>query len=845
MDETTKASQYNLPHFRVEGFQSGRPYQRPSKDLSGMTSGRGESHGKKLRDKLDLVLRAAAGNNGFYNADISESCPAIYLEVSISADSSIPDLNWKSQDIRFSALRVDESGEIIGALYVPEDAIAFLSLKVQEYAEETVESGKAKNELKFAPVEDFSIGDIESLWTDSRSFPRDMTKHLWWECWCISSRAEKVRIVSNRLRLRVSEEVLAFPDVDVLLIYANPLEMSILISNTDAVEELRKATDSPYFFTRLASVDKQNWTYDLVSRVIPPALDSPAVCVLDNGVNQAHPLLQYALAAEDCQSIHPEWGSDDHHGHGTNMAGAALYGDLTYALADQRRIGLTTRLESVKFIPPPSWARNLPSSYGVITQAAVALAEARAPNRKRVFCMAISNEDVSGERPTTWSSAIDQICSGSMTGDIENECDNSSTLKRLFILSAGNIPDSSDPDDISDPDEFPIEDPGQSWNAIAVGGFTDKVDLSQQPGMDDWNAVAEVGDRSPYSRISTDWEHSRSPIKPEIVFEAGNRAISPDNRELVSGVPSLSILTTGKNFTKNPFEEFWATSSATAQAAGLAAEIMANFPELWPETIRALIIHSAQWTPTMVARLRGQKNKRDCIMLARQFGYGVPQLDRALASAQNDLALISEAYIQPFKKEVNDKGREVGVPLFNEVHYYDLPWPKSELERLENREVQLKITLSYFIEPSPGELAQVIPARYQSYGLRFELKKKSDTDSDFRHRINKLEKSEVKPQPAEPDGNWTFGSKSIAAGSVHSDVWIGPAIDLAARDKIAIYPVSGWWRYRTHLNRYRSLARYSLIISISSEGEDVQLYAEIASRIAANVEAEVEIEAAV
>lgn len=844
MEEASKVLSYNLPHFRVESFQSGHLYQRPSKDLSGITSGRDVSHGRQLRDKLALAFQAAAGRNGFYSTDISESCPAIYLEVLISSDSAIPNLNWKSKDIRLSALRVADGGDIVGALYVPEDAVDFLTLKVQEYAEERVGSGKAKNELKFAPVESFLIGDIESLWTDSRPFPRDMATSLWWECWCISSRSEKLRRIAQKLRLRVNEAALSFPDSEILLIYANPLEMSILISNTDAIEELRKATDNPYFFTRLNPIEKEDWISSLINRVVPPAVDCPAVCVLDNGVNQAHPLLQHALASEDCQAIHPDWGSDDHHGHGTNMAGAALYGDLTFALADQRNIDLNIRLESVKFIPPPGWSRNETSSYGVITQAAVALAEARAPGRKRVYCMAISNEDVSGERPTTWSSAIDQICSGSMLGDFDTRDDNQSGPKRLFILSAGNIPDSSNPDDVSDYDEFPIEDPGQSWNAIAVGGFTDKVDLSEQPKMDGWKTLAEVGDHSPYSRISTDWEHSRSPIKPEIVFEAGNKAISPDGRELVSGVPALSILTTGKNFTKNPIEEFWATSSATAQAAGLAAEIMARFPDLWPETIRALIIHSAQWTPAMLARLH-RKSKKECIMLARQFGYGVPQLERALASAQNDLALISEAYIKPFKKEVNDKGREIGSPSFNEVHYYDLPWPKSELERLENREVQLKITLSYFIEPSPGEMAQVIPARYQSYGLRFELKKKSDTDSDFRHRINKLEKADVKPHPAEVDNNWTFGPKSIAAGSVHSDVWIGHAIDLAARDKIAVYPVSGWWRYRAHLNRHQSNARYSLIISISSEGEDVELYAEIASKIAADVETEVSIESSV
>lgn len=835
-DSNNKMPPYNLPHFRVEKFKTEHDYQRPDKDFSGITSGRDYStHGPRLRTELAEAFQATRTLPSLYDPQISTSKPAAYLEVTLPKDASIPDLNWKSQDIRLSALRVSDHGEQVGALYVPYNAEAFLIEKVREYATETTDSGKPKLENKFSPVENFSAGSIKTLWTDSRPFPQP-SEALWWECWCLATRAESFVRLAQKLQLRVSEARLSFPDIEVVPIYANASEIQKLIQNSDAVEELRKASDNPCFFTKTVRHEQKAWIEGLVERIRPPADNSPAICILDHGVNQQHPLLTLALAIEDCQSVHPEWGGHDHDGHGTNMAGSALYGDLTYSLSDQRTISLTTRLESVKFLPPPGWPRNDPANYGIITQSAVSIAETRNNERQRVYCMAVSNTDVSGERPTSWSSAIDQICSGSMLGD-EDE-DSIEAPKRLFILSAGNIPDSSDPDEVSDIDEFPIEDPAQAWNAIAVGGFTDKVDLSAQPGLEEWQALAEVGDHSPYSRTSTDWDHSRCPIKPEIVFEAGNRAISPDGRELLSGVAALSMLTTGKDFTKLPLEEFWATSPATAQAAGMAATIMAYHPDFWPETVRALMIHSAQWTPAMLARLRG-KGKKECILLARHFGYGVPQLNRALSSAKNDLALISEAYIQPFIRKEKQDGKLASSPSFNEIHYYDLPWPKSELERLENKKVSLKITLSYFIEPSPGEMAQVVPARYQSFGLRFELKRKSDTEAVFKHRINKLERYGPKPPDAEIDNRWTFGPKSIAAGSVHSDVWTGPAIDLAARDKIAIYPVAGWWRYRSHLKKYNSVARYSLVVSISSEEQDVNLYSEIAQVIAARVESEI------
>jgi hypothetical protein len=366
--------------------------------------------------------------------------------------------------------------------------------------------------------------------------------------------------------------------------------------------------------------------------------------------------------------------------------------------------------------------------------------------------MAVTNDDVSGERPTSWSAAIDQICAGRMPGDEPDE--HGEPPRRLFFVSAGNVPDASSPDDVSDLDEFPVEDPAQAWNAISVGGFTDKVDLEEEDGLDGWNAVAGAGDHSPYSRISTDWNHSRTPMKPEIVFEAGNRAISASGRELLSGVDSLSLLTTAKEFLEQPLATFWATSPATAQAAGMAGAIMARNPELWPETIRALMVHSACWTPAMEERLKACKGKKDCIALARHFGYGVPSLARALASAQNDLALVAQANIQPFRRErkLNAEDRLVlGAPTFNEVHYYELPWPRQALEDLSEKEVSLKITLSYFVEPNPGETAPVTPARYQFYGLRFELKRSAETVAIFRQRINRLERGEGQLPQAAPD----------------------------------------------------------------------------------------------
>jgi Subtilase family len=833
-------AEYKLRHLRIDRFKSEQTYSRPSQDFSGISSGRNrDAHGPKLTHELAAAFAAAHQLLTARDPQLQTGSAGVYLKVEGESDRSLPDLNWPSQDIRLGALRVDQSGAQIGVLFVPESAEEFLKAKVAEYTSESTSKNKPRHEDKFAPLESIAPATLESLWTDRRPLIANPNERFWWECWCGRLRTNNLLTAARRLDLRVSERRLHFPESDVIPIFASTNEMGRLLQNTDAIDELRQATDTPSFFTTTVRREQNEWVDDLLDRIRAPRSDSPVVCILDGGVASAHPLLATALNAADCLSLDPRWGVTDHDpgGHGTNMAGSVLYGDLTHPLVDQRTVALQFRLESVKFLPPPGFVATDPMSYGAITQTAIATAEVANPDRQRVYCMAVTNEDVSGERPSSWSAAIDQCCAGTMFGDEPNE--EGDLPRRLVFVSAGNIPDHSNPDDIADIEEFPIEDPAQAWNSVCVGGFTDKSQIAEEDDLPGWTALAAAGDLSPYSRVSVDWSHSRTAMKPEIVFEAGNRAISPDAHELVAGVDSLSLLTTAREFLNQPLVTFWATSSATAQAAGMAADIMAELPDLWPETVRALMTHSAEWTPAMRERLDGCHGKKaDCILLARHFGYGVPRLDRALASAQNDLALVSQAQIKPYRRErkLNDAGQSyLADPTFDEAHFYSLPWPRRALEALGNVEVRLKITLSYFIEPSPSQAAPVTPSLYQSYGLRFDMKRKEETESVFHKRINRLERGNEKLAPADPDTGWLFGSKSIVAGSLHCDVWEGPAVNLAARNAIAIYPVGGWWRYRAHLGRYDSIARYSLVISISA-GEGADLYTEISQQIAVRVE---------
>ena len=61
------------------------------------------------------------------------------------------------------------------------------------------------------------------------------------------------------------------------------------------------------------------------------------------------------------------------------------------------------------------------------------------------------------------------------------------------------------------------------------------------------------------------------------------------------------------------------------------------------------------------------------------------------------------------------------------------------------------------------------------------------------------------------------------------------------RDRIAIYPVSGWWKYRVPQKRYDSKTRYALILTLRCLDEDVNLYAGDRGRYCRAVPARVEV----
>lgn len=608
----------------------------------------------------------------------------------------------------------------------------------------------------------------------------------------------------------------------VRLVRATHTQLTGLLEGCNFLAEIRRAQEPTSFFDELTGREQSEWVEDLLARTAFHTTNA-TVCVLDTGIMAAHPLLEPAIDENHVQAVEQNWGVSDHDGHGTEMAGVALYFDLKKKLDSTEVIDVYHGLESVKILPPHG--ENTPELYGAITERAIALAEIANPNAERSICMAVtsSEHNTKDGSPTSWSAAVDNISSG--VGD-ENE-------KRLFFISAGNVDFSEMQDvDYPQPNELHgIESPGQSWNALTVGAYTKDVNI-QSDEFEGFSPVADNGQLSPYSATSTLFA-KKWPVKPEILLDGGNVATNGTDFDSCS---DLSLLTTGKNHLMRPFSTIWATSSATAQAAQMSAQIFAEYPGIWPETVRTLMVHSARWTPQMEQQFCTDTRKSGGRRrLLRTCGYGIPDLSRAIQCMDNSVNLIIQGEIQPYEKRD-------GRAQMKEMHLHQIPWPTEVLQSLGEVEVEMRVTLSYFIEPGPGEKGWKDRYRYPSCGLRFDVINADETLDDFKKRVNVKMRGDDRSDNGDGTSGsdrWFLGSENRDVGSIHSDFIKASAVDLCQAKYLAVFPVIGWWRERSHLGKIDNKVRYALAVSISTPDVNVDLYTPIVTQIPNAVEIEI------
>ncbi len=744
--------------------------------------------------------------------------------------------------------RPDKNGQMVqaAAVFVPYGKLEIVEKLITAYSQSPQSAAKPKNAALLANVDSISLAALEALWTEDAPLPPP-NEERWWELWIRrlggewETRLEATCAVAGlELRGRIQ-----MPEHVVRLVRARREQLSASLPLLNCLAEIRQPRVCSLRFTEMSGVEQQEWVQEAVDRLIFPDPGAPAVCILDTGINRGHPMLSPLLPEEDMHTVDPPSGTADHplRPHGTPMAGLAAFGPLGSVFASTEAITVSHWLESVKLLK--NSGDHEPELYGDVTRQAVAYPESTKV-RDRVFCMAIAGEALPPDgSPSSWSAALDSITAASDPSEGEPK-----PQARVFFVAAGNCINYLNyqyPDSLYSKG---LLDPAQSWNAITVGGMTDLVTID--PAEEDAGyaaPIAAAGGLSPSCLTSVSW-HSQWPFKPDIVMEAGNMAIMPDGD--IWPPHSLRVLSTGADVQARPITTFGDTSAATAQAARLGGMLRAAYPHYWPETIRALVIHSARWTKGMLGNVNPHEGGQSAIMrkVLRSCGFGRPDATRALHSSNSETTVVLQNELQPFHKVDSDVKTKC-------LHLHHLPWPLEIMSQAGNDEATLRVTLSYFIEPNPGSRA--VPKfsltrnryRYPGCALRFEMQPPGMSSDVFHAKLN----AEIEAEDADletggfSDSRWALGTQLRRnGGSVHHDVWQGPAADLALMGQIAVIPIKGWWAFRKFPeghechNCHERSVRYSLVVSVEIAGQ-LPVYQTIQNLIA-KVPVPVEVEVA-
>lgn len=839
------AAPRNRKHIIVPGKPTAEPYKPHGRKIDvpkPPAPASRPAHGTALKKALESAVVEANQRRTDAGMHVHGAVPGLYVQ--FESQPGVP-LNLSSledarQGVELVAVSHSQTEEAQprqierATVFVPEGKVKHFVTRFDSYSKTTPKAkGERRHEAMLDPVAALRLATLRSLWTDTTEvYPSDQER-IWWEVWLRRQEgSELARLMEFAAlkQLEVSARRLQFDDRIVTLVRATAEQLAASLDVLNDLAELRRAKEAASVFANMAPDDQGEWANELLARTSLPAADSPAVCVLDTGVTRGHPLLETSLAAADCHTCDPSWGAHDHHGHGTEMAGLALFGDLTPVLAGSAPVQLRHGLESVKILPPNG--QNPPELYGAITAEATSRVEIQAPERHRCFSMAVTATDERDRgQPTSWSAAVDALAAGraldaSSQGLVYLD-DGSDPLRRLFVVSAGNVDeDALQVAHLDRSDTDPVHDPAQAWNALTVGAFTEKAAV-QDPRWNGWHPVAAAGDLSPWSTTGVVFADAW-PIKPDVVFEGGN-VVKNAKGEIDFPCADLCLLSTHFQPAQKAFVLSWATSAAAAQAARMAALIAAEYPTLWPEAVRALVVHSAEWTPQMQTHLRGASGKRARSRLVRRYGFGVPRLDRALRSGDDALTLIAQETIRPFvPKATKPNERQMG-----DIHFFELPWPRDVLQSLAETPVRLRVTLSYFIEPNPGRRGWKKRHRYASHALRFEVKGPTESLEEFRKRLNQraLDEDEERPSAGGDSSEWYLGEQARNHGSLHSDILQGFAAALAERGVIGIYPVSGWWKDQPKRDRSAKGARYALVVSIETPGVETDIWTPVAQEV--------------
>ena len=429
----------------------------------------------------------------------------------------------------------------------------------------------------------------------------------------------------------------------------NKATLEILL-NLDYVKEIDRRPSPSFDLIDVMRIDLPQIT---IPEVSASQLESMVgILIIDSGVMQGHPLIGPVLGDAQVfpdtlrQRIRggPSDGDERTGGHGTAVAGIAVYND----------VGEQIRRRS--FIPTASIysarVTDENNEYDPDELVENQLSKAIEYFIERYPKLKVVNISL-GDSRLIYTDDSYQFRLAALIDELAYKYQD---RQLIFVVAAGYYLPNYNAETllrrypkylIANPDARVIE-PATSALAITVGGLSYGAGRHWNEQMREGTERLIAGERgwpSPFTR--TGWGVDGS-IKPEVVDFAGDlrfeRGIVPDP----GGPPVYAGLPTTAKYFAPPggrlFRTVIGTSFAAPRIANLAAQLFREYPDASSNLIRVLIGDSSRVPESRPDALRDKEYWDEDIM--RIYGYGQPDYNRARWSNENRVLLIHDSEIE-------------------------------------------------------------------------------------------------------------------------------------------------------------------------------------------------------
>ncbi|HRB80148.1 MAG TPA: hypothetical protein PKY86_08075, partial [Niabella sp.] len=141
---------------------------------------------------------------------------------------------------------------------------------------------------------------------------------------------------------------------------------------------------------------------------------------------------------------------------------------------------------------------------------------------------------------------------------------------------------------------------------------------------------------------------------------------------------------------------------------------------------------------------------------------------------------------------------------------------------------------------NPGEKQYAKNFSYHSHSLDFKLIKPLEELDVFKRRISSAaDLMDSDEEINHVNEEWAIKERIRSKGSIKKDFINTSGADLATRYTLAVYPKGGWFRTRKKLNKYNSIVRYSLIVTIDTPEVNIDIFTPVENLISNTIGVEI------